>query len=303
MSLANLNSPSMIAVFEDLLNSPEKRKIFESDPMVAPFIAPIEAANRDLIFLTRQEGECARELKEIGDELKECSERHNALCRALDAGFTFAAHLCQTPREQRPIETARAVVLPDGLSVINSAYRDQAGHALRVEDRLDAPLRDTLGRVLFDGEDLNALVDEYVAIGQRMNVLTARRAELQGEDDTTRISASDLRQARFQWIKVTTSLVNVVELSSLSENDKRRLLANLNHAQAQAQPRKTRTNSEETIEPDVGDKHLEGGPKADVKLLDPTQGDEPAPVPAPLTDEKPAVEPAQPGTHDLRDMN
>ncbi|TXD34077.1 hypothetical protein FRC98_19670 [Lujinxingia vulgaris] len=303
MSLTYLNSPSMIAVFEDLLNSPEKRKIFESDPMVAPFVGPMEAANRDLIFLTRQEGECARELKEIGDELKECSERHNALCRALDAGFTFATYLCQTPREQRPIETARAVVLPDGLSVINSAYRDQAGHALRVEDRLDTALRDTLGRVLFDGEDLNALVDEYVTIGHRMNVLTARRAELQGETDTTRISARDLRQARYQWIKVTTSLINVVELSGLSENDKRRLLANLNQAQAQAQLRKTRNTPEDATEPEVGDKELEGAPRADVKLLDPTKGDEPAPVPAPPVSDKPAEEPAQPGTRDLRDMN
>ncbi|RDV37598.1 hypothetical protein DV096_13930 [Bradymonadaceae bacterium TMQ3] len=303
MSLNNLNSPSMIAVFEDLLNNPEKRKIFESDPMVEPFLAPIEKSNRDLIFLTRQEGECARELKEIGDELKERSERHNAICRALDAGFTFATHLCQTLREKRPVESARAVVLPDGLSVINSAYRDQAGHALRVEDRLDAPLRATLSRVLFDGEDLNVLVDEYVGIGHRMNELTARRAELQGEEDTTRISASDLRQARIQWIKVTTSFVNVVELSSLSDTDKRRLLANLNQAQAQAQPRKTRTTSEETTEPEATDTKLEGGPKADIKLLDPTKGDEPAPAPAPRTGDDPAVEPSRPGNHDLRDVN
>ncbi|RAL21293.1 hypothetical protein DL240_14310 [Lujinxingia litoralis] len=303
MSLIHLRSPSMIAVFEDFLNSPEKRKIFESDPMVAPLLGPIESANRDLIRLTQQEGEAARELKEISDELAERSERHNAICRALDAGFTFARHLCETLREQRPIEAARAVVLPDGLSVITSTYRDQAGHALRVEDRLNASLRDTLGRVVFDGEDLNALVDEYVAIGLRMNTLVARRAELQGEDDTTRVSANDLRQARYQWLKVTNSLLSVVEISSLSEGDKRRLLANLHQAQAQAQARKARSSQNTTAEPEAEEKQLEGDTQANIKLLSPPHDDEAAPGRTLPAMDDPSVEPAQPVDQDVHDMN
>ncbi|RVU45723.1 hypothetical protein EA187_08120 [Lujinxingia sediminis] len=253
MSLNPLTAAAMISISDDFLNHAEKQKILAKDPMLLPVADRLKDVHRTLIVLTRKEGESERELKVVSANIQLCNQRHDALCRGLDGALTFAEHMCESAEAAKPIVEARDLLFPQGMGIISASYRDQAGHALSLGERVTPEVRDTLGRVHFDGEDLNAFLERYINVGREMSGLIARRAELQGEDDQTRVSASDLREARYQWQRVVTALLRLLEISRLSETDKRRLLTNLNEAVAQAAARRTRVASGNATQEEIAD--------------------------------------------------
>lgn len=268
MSLNSLTAAAMISISDDLLNHAEKQKILDKDPMLRPVADRLKGVHRTLIVLTRREGEVERELKVVSANIHVCNQQHDALCRGMDGALTFAEQMCESEDEAKPFREARDLILPQGMGIISTSYRDQAGHALSLGERMTPEVRDTLGRVHFDGEDLNVFLERYINVGREMSALIARRAELQGEDDETRVSAGDLREARYQWQRVMTALLRLLDISSLSETDKRRLLTNLNDAITQASARRARVNGGSTIQEEIAEDRAIGEEDADSPQLE-----------------------------------
>jgi hypothetical protein len=234
MSMTYLTSLAMLAVGHDMLNDTSKRSLLERDALTASLIDRLDGVHKDLAILTREDGELQARIQEISEELRACDQVHDRMARGIYRALESAADLAQTAEEGRPFIETRDLLFPDALSINTLSFREQSGNVIKVAKRATPSVRAVLSRVELNGRTLEACFDEWVDNGERMGKLVAERASLSGDDDTTRVSAGDLREVRTRWIRIMNMLLSTLDLIEMPEPDRRRLLANLREAESAA---------------------------------------------------------------------
>ncbi len=102
------------------------------------------------------------------------------------------------------------------------------------------------------------MVDDWLETATTIARLEAKRAQLQSNDDDDAASASELRQARLQWIRAIRTLVDMMDFTALDEKDRRVILANIKDADRKA--RRTRKRAQQKVD--------EAGQDADEPVVD-----------------------------------
>lgn len=234
MSMTYLTGEAMLAVSHDLLSDTAKRSLLERDPLSASLIDRMQEVHRDLAILTRDDGELQARLRELSEQLRVSDQIHDRLSRGIYRALESAADLASTPDEGRPFIEVQELLFPEGLSINALSFREQSGNVIKVSKRATATVRETLAKVEINHHTLEDYFDKWVENGAELGRLVAERASLSGDEDTTRVSASDLREVRARWIRIMNVLLSTLELIELPEPDRRRLLANLHEAKAAA---------------------------------------------------------------------
>ncbi|MBA2661743.1 MAG: hypothetical protein H0U74_05570 [Bradymonadaceae bacterium] len=245
-SRASLTTSGMIAVSKDLLNNPVRRAILERNALTAALIVLIQAAKTNLVKLSRDEGELRQRLQEIIAELARRDQIHDRVARGMYRGLESAADCAASPELAAPFIAARDSLLPEGLSINMMSYLDQSGNAVRVAERATPAIRDVLSQIQMGAQNLEQVLDSWLENAAVMGELVSERSTLRGDTDETRVSANDLRMARIRWIQVINTLLSTLNLIDIPADDRRRLLSNLQAAEARAA--KTRPGEQRTTE-------------------------------------------------------
>lgn len=254
MSRRNMTLAAMSAVSADLLTNAWKRALLERDPLTAAMIPRLEASYREILVLTADEGEVKAQIQAIGRDLAGRDGFNNRSGRAIYRALDTAEDLAASPDEAAAYGEVRDLLFPKGLSVNTLSYLEKAGNAIRVEGRTTAEVRAVLRTIRFGDQDLEQVFDAWLANARRMGELVARRAELSGQSDATRVSASDMRHARLRWMRLIRALIQNLELTEITATERRRLLAILREAESQAaRPRPAKKRAPDEVESGEGE--------------------------------------------------
>ncbi|AKV01579.1 hypothetical protein AKJ09_08242 [Labilithrix luteola] len=123
----------------------------------------------------------------------------------------------RVPTRGREIEAARALLTPEGIAIISTSYRNEAGAATLLKSRLGsaAEVKSLLASVVVDKKKtLASFVNERISHGERLGVLEDERAQLRLA--ATESSAVANVNARNAWIRAVNALIANAELAGIS---------------------------------------------------------------------------------------
>lgn len=199
----------------------------------------------------------------VGDEKKSLSgdgEAVNsdflALRGALDFGGQIRARLHPIllmaqgiPRSLAMLSDIRDALFFGGLAMTQKSYREQAGAAVQSARHLTPEVRDFLSQIELFGENALSKVDAWLAAAEKIGELQAERSRLTSDEDDS-VTRGDLRDARFGWIRAMNALRNMLDFTDIDDDTRRRVLADLWDAQAQARRAAARSGD---VEPQDSD--------------------------------------------------
>lgn len=194
-----------------------------SVPEVVALLPKVEAAHNAVITAERAMQGISPELREVLEKLAERDAVWDQLLRAADLGFAMGEQwaLAQEPPDQKraaEIAAARQRVLPDGLRVLNASYGNEAAFSERTEHlfKSDSGLKNLVSTLAVTKDvDVGQALDKACAVGTQMRELDRKRLALGGDESTAQPGASVMsyREARNLWLKVVSTVLNMLELS------------------------------------------------------------------------------------------
>lgn len=234
MALKRLTTAEMVQVSGPwTTNGSAARKIILSVPELAGLMPRVDAAHKAL-HAVRPVSEDPR-LASIVAEAAEVDGRHDAVVRGVGLVLEGAALLAGEGERAREIEGVRAVLMPDGLGIVSTSYRNEAGAAALLKSRLphEATAKAVLASISVDKKKtLTAFVNERIALGEELGRLEDERAALLATPAETDGGANVA--ARNAWIRAVNALVANAELAELPDDQTALVFGALRQAEAKA---------------------------------------------------------------------
>ena len=129
----------------------------------------------------------------------------------------------------------RTVYTTSRAQLIAGSYAGMGAEADRIEQALTPEDRAALGEVRVGGRSLMAALEEWFIGCRALTAMSQERDQLTAQQDTSAVSASEVVDARNQWVRTVNALVAALEASEdISEDDKRLALASLRATEARA---------------------------------------------------------------------
>lgn len=290
MNLRDLSVEEMVTVSAVLLDADgDLLPILRGHELLVGPTSVIQRAHARLLTVQQQAGSNERRVRELTETMTRLDGRHDRKARGVHKVLEGGYDLAQDEREEQIFQDLKETLFPNGLSITQRSYREQAGTAKRVQERLTDEDRERLRVTTIGSRPLLESVEEWLDTGQRIARLEAERARLQQDDSDDAVSAGEVRDARLFWIRAVKSLVTMIDFTDLDDSDKRALLANIEDAARKATEARRRAQSravevsEENSDADVAEP---ASPNGDVP-------EEPGEEPTPQEDEDSEVtEPA-----------
>jgi hypothetical protein len=233
MAYRDFSSQTMIGLSKEWVDPQRSRPTLESYPILAGGLEAVDDAHENLVVTRKRAGSVEKEIEELTDELTQLDALHDrkgsGVHKILDAGVELA----DDPAEAELYRAARDKLFPNGAMVSQGSYLEQAGAAAQARKQLTPDTRAFLAAITVGNATLldHVLIwlDAGDAIGEKVNL----RAQLTGDSDNA-VDAGDVYQARMQWIRATHALVALLELSNITPDDRRHILASLHEAERNA---------------------------------------------------------------------
>jgi hypothetical protein len=219
MALKQFTTGEMITISEPWIRqgSPQ-RKALAALPELEPVLTKVEQAHEQL--LATQPSPAAQDARR--GEADKTDARHDHLARASDTlmtGFTLAA---ETEADAQSLANLHAVLLPNGLTIVQRSYREEAGEARMLHKRLTDEHRALLKDLPLPGKrNLLQLVEEWIATGMELGRIEDARAAQQPAPEAT--TAADVVRARNTWIRAVNALMSMADLHEVSASTKQLL--------------------------------------------------------------------------------
>lgn len=247
MALKNLSTETMIALSLAWLDPTVGRPTLEAHPRTSAYLPNLEAAYQGLLTVcsgSESEDQNA-DLAALSAEQSTLDDLHDRKVRGLHLVLSGLAALAGSREEAIQYIEARDALLPDGISINQRTYLDEAGNAALIARRLqDSPkLQEFLGQIPLAGG--KALLDEvriWLDAGERLGALESRRIHLLHERDSTRAGTrrGDILRARNQWSRVVYAIQATIDLDEHPAEDlEKSFLRPLREAESKADHRNT----------------------------------------------------------------
>ncbi|AKU98731.1 hypothetical protein AKJ09_05395 [Labilithrix luteola] len=217
-------------------NGTPARKALLALPECVGILPRVEEAHKQLHGAQPGQGDARG--AEISAEAAEVDARHDAVVRGVDFVLQGIALLVGDSARAREIEAARALLTPEGVSIISTSYRNEAGAAALLKSRLGgaADVKSLLASVVVDKKKtLTSFVNERIAHGERLGVLEDERAQLRLT--ATESSAVANVNARNAWIRAVNALIANAELAGISPAQDTMIFGALREAETKANRR------------------------------------------------------------------
>jgi hypothetical protein len=239
MALRDLPTPTMIGLAAGWLDPKQARKEIEALPSAAGLLPKIEEANRRLLETqpTGNAGKAPPELGALRAEQAELDGVHDKKTRGVYHALTAFADLAEDEEQAASYLALRDKLVPpeQGLRVIQVSYRQEAGEAALVEQRLTDADRALLKKLPMPGGKLIDAHEARVEAAQRLGALEDQRAKIEAKEaDASTIKQGDALRARNGWIKAVRALVSAIDLDEPADTVRKRILGPLDEAERAA---------------------------------------------------------------------
>jgi hypothetical protein len=211
MALRDIRTGEMVDVCRDWLAN---TKILKAYPLTAPFVSVITAVQNGLAESTKHASAPMPDAERNAQRalLKELDAEWDRAVRVLFGALALLAEAF--PDKAAEYAQASAALFPDGLAVVNSSYRNEAGESERIARRVnnDPALGALLKGSTINGVKLTSWYETLVDAGRRMGPIAAK-LEVAPER-----AAEVLREfkARQSWASMVTTLRRTCELAGWS---------------------------------------------------------------------------------------
>lgn len=174
-------------------------------------------------------------LREIERDIGALDATHDDLARGVDAALQALSYLSDGSETRLSWEHLRALLLPDGLHVVNLPPAAAAGSGLAVAERLkglSTEDQQRLARQKIGERSLRDVIDAWLKVAAALGHKDKERVA-QG----TGPSAGDILAVRSEWVRVVTGLVGMAEMAGAPAPLVQHVLAPLQDAAGRASRR------------------------------------------------------------------
>ena len=234
MAYRQLSSGEMVQISTPWVEPGPARTALQSVRDVGVVLGHVERAHRDLLVI--QAPPADPELARLAEQAGQTDGKHDTLARGTHMLLSGFAELTAEPEAASALLRLRDLLLPLGLGISTKSYREEAGEALRLQERLSPDVKQQLTAVAVGTGTLLDVVNEWIATGRLLGQLEDRRAALL-QAQTTPASSVTVLQARNQWIRAATALVSFLDLVNLDEATLQLIVGSLREAERSSERR------------------------------------------------------------------
>lgn len=210
MGLKHIKTGEMIDIFRDW-QIEEKIKILQAYRLTEAYPETIAStfeslskaeADRQPSLSEEERRKLSKLLGELDGEFDQLARVVDTICQAFGLAF---------PERRAEYEEVREVILPDGLSIINTSYRNEAGETTRMAERLEAnaEAKKTVAETTLNDVNFSHWVERILDVGRRIGPIAARYDVQESRAQEVLLEF----QMRQQWMKVVTTLRRTAHLA------------------------------------------------------------------------------------------
>lgn len=236
-ALKDLSSSTMTVISRDWLDPAKERPILLGLSRVAPLLADLEDAHRDLLEFQNPPVKISPEMAALNERAIVLDALHDRKARGIHDLLGSVAELTDDADDATTILAARDELFPQGKSITKRSYIDQAGEAARSEKRLSERSRRLLQHLTIRNITLEKYVNEWRTTAVQLGDVEKQRILLAKETQAT--PQLSVGKARNAWISAVNAILSMLDREKgLSDADRRRLLEPLETALARAAAKK-----------------------------------------------------------------
>lgn len=240
MALKQLTTGEMLSLSEPWVSPGPVRALLDGIAEARPVLPHVEAARRAL--LDTQFDPTQPELQKLSEQAGALDARHDAQVGGIHALLGALAQLATDPARGEALLRLRDRLFPQGVSVVQHSYRDEAGQAELVEGRLTEADRALLRAVPVLSSTLGDVVARWQHTARELGRVEDRRVALLDEKRRGTRPA-DVVAARNQWIRAVNALLSALDLAAPDERTRLAILGALEASTKAAARRRQSTQS------------------------------------------------------------
>jgi hypothetical protein len=210
MALKNLTAGEMLSVSEALVKrGTPQYDLLARTAETAPLLPRLELA-RGAILAAQPLVPPENLLAEVQKEEAAVDKRHDELARGVFDTLGGFAVLETDSARRKALFDLRDTLFPQGLSVVQRSYREEAGQGTMLEARLKPEHRTQLRELPTPRGSLLDAVTEWLATAKQLGELEDRRILLSPQ---TGPMPAAMVAARNQWIRAMHALMSLAEFA------------------------------------------------------------------------------------------
>lgn len=208
MALKRLTTGEMVSLSASWVESDHvDRKALAAIPVIASLLPRVDLAHATLLE-TQTACVAPERLAAIQDEQKRVDARHDDLARGAYYLPMALAYLVKNKHLAQSLLELQSVLLPDGLTIVQKSYREEAGQTALLDSRLSPDHIALLKKIKTPEGNLWDAIQEWMNVGAKLGALENERTA----PEPAGTSASDVVKARNQWIRTVNAMRSVLAL-------------------------------------------------------------------------------------------
>jgi len=217
LNLGLLSTEAMLAHSTEWLECPEIRAVLDVDPLSRSMLVKVEDVHLRLSRQQIHRSLSVRLVARLRDELEQLDGTHDRKARAVYFALSALLHGLDDAERVAAFSELRDSLFPDGLTVVNRSYLDEAGEALELEERTTEEMLALMRSLPFGAGTLADVFGEWIAAGKALGRKVQERARVQASlavDGSAAVDI-DVRAARSLWARTVGTFLRVLELLDL----------------------------------------------------------------------------------------
>jgi len=235
MNLKSLSNAEMLQISEEWITPKrDAHGALAKIAATAGLLPILAAAHTELQAIEGRSGDDAREaeLKALIAQCVELDRRHDAYVRRIFGVCTALAEAAGSEEQAAAYLAAGNAVFPAGLSAAQATYKDEAGQALLVDERLTNDHRATLKAIKTPDGTLLEDVTRWKEIAKELGATETARTRVAATPSESK--GTDAVAARNAWINTVSALTTVFTLATPDAKTRVLVLAPLEAETAKA---------------------------------------------------------------------
>lgn len=204
MALRDLSTPVMVSLTSTWVDhSHGDHAALCAQPQSAGLVSSVEASHNGLLAIQVSTTESASaRLIEVKAEQTAVSQRHDRMIHGVWWYLSAVAALTPSAEKAAELTALRDRLLPDGLSLKNTSYRDKIGAASLAHARLTREDRALLASLRTPVGTLDDAVTGWFAEAARLGELEHERATIEPQGT----APADVLKARNNWVRTIAAV-------------------------------------------------------------------------------------------------
>lgn len=250
MGFKAFDVPTMIAVSGPWVDENKDMPLLLSQPLTVGLVPILAATHNGLLQVRVTPSESDAVMRMLSEQAFSLDSDHDERYRVLHTILTGWAAASSDESRRRALENIRDTLLPDGLSGTLRTYLSEAGNVELAVTRMTPEMANTLKGIVVEGRSLFQLFNEWTEVGRKLGDVERARARTADRPTAGGVTAADVQQARYKWIRAVNALCALLALGSgFPEEDRIRILQPLRTAEAKFAKKRSAVDPTEGLDP------------------------------------------------------